>query len=223
MRKGAKLSISAAAIAVFGVSGLVAIRDGVVDTAVNTANIEMLTWGASGAAPGVETQRWVREDLEWAVARVSDDPVTHELLGTLALRGLSKPDDARVAYERYRETLQMRPSSPYTWMRLAELKYRTGDTGAKFEDYLQRAAELGHAEPEIQREGAFLGLAVYDDLSAPARAAVDTLLQAGIRRDTPEMMRISRRRGRLDVTCGLASGMASGIDSKSSQSCQGTE
>ncbi len=223
MRKGAKLSISAAAIALFAVSGVVAVRDGVVDTAVNAANVEMLTWSASGAEPGAATRQWVREDLEWAVAKVSDDPVTHELLGTLSLRNLSTPDDARFAFEQYRETLELRPSSPYTWMRLAELKYRTGDTGARFEDYLERAAQLGRAEPEIQRAGAFLGLAVYDELSAPGRTAVDTLLQAGIRRDAPEMMRISRRRGRLDVTCGLARGIASGIDSKSSQSCQGTE
>ncbi|MFZ3323602.1 MAG: hypothetical protein WA190_14615 [Usitatibacter sp.] len=220
VRKGAKLSISAAAIAVFAAAEIAAVRDGVTDSAVNAANIEMSTWSASGVEPGEATQRWVREDLVQAVASVPGDPVSHELLGTLAARSLGKPGNGEVAFDEFRETVQLRPTSPYTWLRLAELRYRTGDTGAQFEGYLRRAAELGPSEPEIQRVGAFLGLAVYDEISGPTRAAVDRLIEAGARRNAVEMMRISERRGRLDVTCRLVRGTASDIDSRSTQFCR---
>jgi hypothetical protein len=220
VRRGARLSVSTAAIALFAVAAVVAMRDGIADSAVNAANIEMSTWTASGVDPGEETQRWVREDLQRAVASVPGDPVTHELLGTLAVRGIGIPDNARVAFDEFRETLRLRPTSPYTWLRLAELQYLTGDTKARFETYLRRAAELGMAEPGIQRQAAFLGLAVYDEISEPARMSVDRLIAAGARRNTLEMMRISARRGRLDVTCKLVRDMASGIDSKSTQFCR---
>jgi len=222
VHRGAKLTISAAAIAVLGASGVVAVRDGITDTAVNAANIEMSTWNASGVEPGAQTQRWVREDLEQAVASIPGDPVSHELLGTLAMRNLGNPENAQLAFNQYREALTLRPTSSFTWARLADLRYRTGDTGPQFQDYLRRAAQMGPSDPEIQRAGAFLGLAVYDEISEPTRAAVDRLIESGLRRNALEMMRISERRGRLDVTCRLVEGMASGIDSKSSQFCQGT-
>src|SRR5262249_21627422 len=153
---------------------------------------------------------------------VPSDPATHELLGVLAARASGDPRNHQVAIDQFRTAIELRPSSPYTWLHLAELRYRTGDTGPNFERDLGRAASLGPSEPQVQRVVAFLGLAVYDDLSVAARAVVDRMIGAGARRDTLEMMQISARRGRLDVTCRVVRATASEMDPKSSQLCQRT-
>ena len=217
-----RLAVAVPTIVVLGLECGLAVRDGFADSTVLAANLEMRTWDASGAQPGMETLRWVREDLIHALASVPDEPTTHELLGSLAAYELGEPSSKDVALDQYRAALRLRPSSPHTWLQMAEVRYRTGDTGASFERELRRAAELGPSEPEVQRVGTFLGLAVYDELTPQTRNAVDALLRAGMRRDALEMMQISSRRGRLDVSCRVARGIAPGIDVKSSQLCQGT-
>ena len=76
MRKGAKLSISAAAIAVFAAAGIVAVRDGGHGLGRQRREHRDEYVGASGVEPGEATQRWVREDLVRAVASVPGDPVS---------------------------------------------------------------------------------------------------------------------------------------------------
>ena len=219
MGRQVRLSVGVIAIlAMLALSGA-AIRDGVADSIVYAANVEMHTWDASGSQPGAQVVGWIRGDLQRAGASVPDDPTTHELLGVLATRELGDPANRDIARAQFREAVRLRPSSPYTWLKLAELRYRTGDTSSPFERDLRRAAELGPSEPEIQRVVVFLGLAVYDEVSEPSREVVDSLLKAGLRRNSFEMMQISSRRGRLDVACRFVQGMASEMDSKSRQFC----
>jgi hypothetical protein len=199
-----------------------AVRDGLSDTTVAAADSEMSAWTASGVEPGEQTQRWVREDLQRAAAMVPGDPAPHELLGVLASRDLGDPRNEQLARDEFRASIELRPSSPYNWLHLAELRYQTGDTGALFERDLGRAASLGPSEPGVQRVVAFLGLAVYDDLSDAGRRTVDGAIRSGARRNALEMMQISTRRGRLDVTCRLVQSMAPEIDPKASQLCQRT-
>ena len=218
----ARTAIAGPTILVAALLCAVAVRDGRADTAVEAAGREMKTWDAGGLDPSRATQAWVRDDLERAQLAVPDDPASHEFLGALAARNLGDPASAGVAFEHFRSALVLRPTSPFTWLLLAKLRYNTGDTGADFERDLRRAVSLGPFEPDVERVVAFLGLAVYDQMSSSTKAVIDQAIVAGARRDAVEMMQISARRGRLDVTCGLVRDIPSGIDPKSSQLCERT-
>jgi hypothetical protein len=123
--------------------------------------------------------------------------------------GSLRTDSEQVAKESMAalvQALALRPVSPYTWAAHAEALYRSGDTGPLFESSLARAVALGPSEPAVQRSVALYGLAVYDEINAGTRGAVERAVAAGLRRDPWEIMTIAERRGRLDVACRLLPG-----------------
>jgi predicted Zn-dependent protease len=199
----------------------IAERLGSTDAVVYDAGKEISTWTASGAAPGRETVSWVREDLQLAVTRDPNNPSLHEMLGRLALftRGDAATDEA-IAH--LTQAIEQRPSSPYSWGSLVEALYRKGDTGPRFEQALRRAAETGPWEPEVQRTVADYGFAVWNDVSASTRAAIDHMVANGIVRNAPEILQISLRRGRLGVACAHL-GLSTRIDPKWTRICHSTE
>jgi len=199
---------------------LAANRLGASDSAVYGAGKEMATWTASGTPPGQETVGWIRADLEQAVSRDPENASLHEMLGQLALftRGDGSTDQSIASFT---EALRERPSSPYTWASLVRAFYSRGDTGARFEQAIQRAAETGPWEPMVQRTIADYGLAVWDDVSPSTRQEIERLVANGMARDAAEILQISLRRGRLGVACGHL-GQSTRTDPKWTQLCQST-
>jgi hypothetical protein len=216
----ARVVSAAPLIAGLAIIAAAAIKLGTADALVFSATREISHW--SRVAPDQAAETRVLDDLQQAISGVEGDPTAHEMLGLLAARHLGDPERQKQAFAEFTRALELRPTSPYTWIHIAETSYRVGDTGPRFEMALGKSVELGAADPEIQNLVAFLGLAVYDELGPATRAAVDRMIQAGWRRDPAEMMRISTRRGRLDVTCRLTQGMSARVDPKVSQRCQGT-
>jgi hypothetical protein len=214
--------VAAPAIALMVAAGTYAVQRGVADDLAFDASVEMGTWISSRSQPGEATWNWVRADLERAAAMISD-PVSQELLGVLLLMRHERPDLTSAAGDRFRSALVARPTSGYTWANLAEVLYQQGETGPPFEVALRRAAEFGPSEPEVQRTVANLGLAVFDEVGGETRSAVDRLVGAGLRRNPPEMLQISGRRGRLDVACRHAQGIQSGAHQTWLHLCQSRE
>jgi hypothetical protein len=163
------------------------------------ASGEMATWSSRSVVG--ESWDWVRDDLQRAAALDPTDPSIHELLGLLKARRLDRHDLVQQSTTHFSRALELRPVSPYAWAHLARASYRLGDTGAGFEAALRRSAGMGPAEPQIQQMVADLGLAVYGEASPETRQAVDRMVGFGLRRNPLEMLRISERRGRLDVAC----------------------
>jgi hypothetical protein len=129
------------------------------------------------------------------------DPTQVELLGLL---GSARADDPQYVAEGVNQLLRalvLRPTSPHTWAHLAEARYRLGESGRNLELALQRAAELGPAEPGVQHLVADYGLAVWNEVSPTTQVAIDRMVAAGIRRNPLEMLQISERRGRLEAAC----------------------
>jgi hypothetical protein len=159
--------------------------------------------------------------LNRAAARNPGNPAVHELLGVLGARRFDRPEYIQEGAVHFAKAIELRPTSPYTWANIAEAKYRLGDTGKQFEAALVRSAQLGPSEAEVQRTVADLGLAVWNEADPQTLAAVDRMLTSGMRRNLPEMLQISGRRGRLDVACRHLAELRT-VDSNSSKLCQST-
>jgi cytochrome c-type biogenesis protein CcmH/NrfG len=162
---------------------------------------EMSTWSASGAEPGQETVAWLADDLEHAAARDAGDPNIQELLGALWLHRIDRPEFLDEALVHYKRAVELRPTSPYAWADVASTEYRKGDTGREFQAALRRAAELGPAEPEVQRTVADFGLATWDEATPETRRAVEAMVTGAMKRDPAEILQVAGRRGRLGVAC----------------------
>jgi predicted Zn-dependent protease len=221
MRAAVRIGIALPALLIFGWAALSAARLGSVDSALYVAAREMSTWSASGVQPGQETVGWIRAELDQALERDRANPSLHEMVGRLAL--FTRRDDAPgQAITAFTEGLQHRPTWPYSWASLADALYRKGDTGPAFEAALQRAAETGPWEPEVQRIVADYGLAVWNDVSSSTRSEIERMVANGMARNAAEILQISLRRGRLGVACAHL-GPSSRTDPKLAQLCQSTE
>jgi hypothetical protein len=193
-------------VAVPAIVGLVvlsvwAAQWGMADTLTFGANTEINAWVAKRASPGVDRWMRVQSDLKRAEELAGSDPQPPELLGALHLYVTGRAENTEVALRHLKRALELRPSSPYTWVNLAEVQYRLGMTTGAFERILLMTQRLGPSEPETQRLLADIGLAMWDDIGPEARAAVRAAVSAGMRRNPLEMLQISERRGRLALAC----------------------
>lgn len=195
-----RLVVAIGAVGAFAGLAALAWSNARADLLLAQASGEMATW-STRAVVG-EGWDWVRDDLDRAAAHDRTDPSIHELLGLLKARRVDRPELVGESIAHFSRALELRPVSPYAWAHLAQASYRMGDTGPVFEAALRRAAGMGPSEPQIQRMVADLGLAVWDETKPETRAAVERMVDAGLRRNPLEMLQISDRRGRLDVACG---------------------
>lgn len=210
------------AVAALGWLAWTAARIGAAETIVHEATREASTWTASRSQPASETIAWIEGDLRRAVALFANDPAAHELLGTMKVRR-GDPEYIDGSIVHFRRALELRPTSPYTWANIAEAKYRGGDTGEVFTSALGRAAQMGPAEPEVQRTVVNLGLAVWKEVPAKTRSSIERMVAGAMKRNSMETLQIAERRGRLDAVCRHLVDSLRRADSKWSQLCQGTE
>jgi hypothetical protein len=152
-----------------------------------------------------------------------NDPTIPELMGVLDVRRSDSWRYAKEIDEHFLRAIELRPSSAYTWAAIAGQRYRAGDTGPGFEKVLLNAAALGPNEPAVQSTVVNFGLAVWDDLSGPARAATEGMLARGMNRNPSEMLQISERRGRLAMACRHLDGRPRQVDARWIETCQRME
>ncbi len=206
-----------------GAASAYAVKAAESDAIVYRASKEMGTWSASGVRPGDETWQWVHDDLQRARSEVPADPTVHEALGILSGGRRDQAEYQAQAVVHFAKAIELRPTSPYSWINYAESKYRLGQTDKAFELALERATQLGPYEPDVQRAVAFYGLAVYDEVGPKTRGAVERMIVAGMKRNPLEMLHIAERRGRLAVACRHMAGLPRSTDSTSYKLCQSTE
>jgi len=223
MRLSLRYLIVVPLIVGLGWAGLVAANIARADAYVLEASKEMGTWAASRVRPSSGTWDTVNDQLGASAALVGSDPTTQELLGILAAGRTDSGEYMANAVVHLTHALARRPGSPYTWANLAEAKYLQGETDANFELALRQAAELGPAEPEVQRMVANYGLAVWKEVSPETRTAIDRMIGAGVRRNPLEMLQISERRGRLNTACRHLVDVKRTPEPKWYQLCQSTE
>lgn len=206
MDKASRVLMVVPAIATLAALSVWAARWGEADLLAYDATREMNTWTATGVTPGIDTWLWVRADLQRAEKLAPADPTVPELLGVLHLQRAGRAEFSELALEYLGRALELRPSSPYTWGNVAEARYRLGQTSGPFERILVVTQMLGPSEPETQRLLEELGLAMWDEIGPETKAAVTAAVTAGMKRNPLETLRISERRGRLDIVCKQAVG-----------------
>lgn len=142
-----------------------------------------------------------RDRLEKAQAIEPDNPQIEEYLGLFDMRRFDDPERLPAAALHYVRAVELRPVSANTWANLAEARYLMGDTGPTFRRALESAASLAPSNPQVQNAVTLYGLAVFDEVGAETRKAIDATVGAGMRRDPGMTLAIAHRRGRLDVAC----------------------
>ena len=214
MRLASRLGLTLPLLGVLACAGWVAIETSRAESALREASVEMGSWVSRGANLQAGTWASVRDRLDKSRRLLPTDPTTHELRGLLASMRSDDAGELSVGVEEMVAAVGMRPVSPYSWAHLAEAQYRRGEPGRNLQYALNRAAELGAAEPGVQRLVADYGLAIWDEIDPETQAAIDRLLAAGFRRNPLEMLLISERRGRLDVACRHLAGTTRTPDSR---------
>lgn len=198
----------------------VAVRYGVAGSASANAARELERMART---PGYKSGEWWRDDLRRATLDVPADPTVRELLAVGIAAETNDPAELHQARGHLLRALAERPGSGYTWAGLAGVKYRLGETDGVFEKALVNAVKLGPYEPEVQRDVVDYGLAVLDEVRPPTRAAIEWAVAAGMRRNAPEILQISARRGRLGAACRHLDGVPRPAASKWTQLCQSME
>lgn len=141
------------------------------------------------------------ERLKAANAVEPGNPGTEEMQGLLAARRIDERAKLFEAATHYTRSLALRPIAANTWANLAQARFLVGDTGAIFQAAIENAARLGPSHAQVQRTVAMYGLMAFDEVGPPTRAAIDSMVAAGMRRDPAEMLAIAKSRERLEVAC----------------------
>ena len=155
----------------------------------------------------------LRADLSYALEYDPDNPNIHQYLA-LALEGryantAPKNKEAmssrREAYAHYKKAISLRPTWPYTWMNLALVKYRLGETDDEFYHALHKADELGPWEPGVQHVIVDIGLHHWNSLSRDERkfvlSIIDKSLKHTARKHSIDVLDLTKRYGALELTC----------------------
>lgn len=79
-------------------------------------------------------------------------------------------ESRQAALRAYSAALDVRPSWPNTWARLAHTHYALGDSGTPFTRALEQANLLGPYRPAVQEELASIGLRTWPQLSSSQRS-----------------------------------------------------
>ena len=221
MRRAIRLVAIAPLLAGLGWTSAVAIELGTAGEVAFTVGNRIAALRASDASTP-DTWETAHAQLLAAQPRASADPAIHDILGVIDMRR-GTPEYLDEAAVHFARALELRPTSAYTWANLAAVRYRQGRTGGEFQTAIVRAAWLGPQEPEVQRQMAHYGLAVWDELEPNARRAVDAMVAAGLKRKPLEMLQIAERRGRLAVACAHLGGLPRPTDPKWFQLCPSME
>ena len=200
MKLARPVAAGASVLAAIGLS-VEAVRLAQSESIVAESNVALESPAWRKSLPSLDAWLQVRNALIEADRLAPGSPAVYESLGVLHARRSSSREFLIYARDYFARSLEMRPTSPYTWANYAESKYLLGETGPAFEQALVNAARLGPWEPEVQRLIVDLGLAVYGEVKPETRAAIASVVASGMRRNPLEILQISDKRGRLDIAC----------------------
>jgi hypothetical protein len=126
------------------------------------------------------------------------------LLARQAKVGADRVHWYRAARDHLRAAAVLRPSSPYVWSELAEVKARAGSFDGEFRNAFKRALALGAQEPRVLRQ--LLGIALRDPdrLGGSLDAEIDTVVRHYGYRDAARLFELASRYHRAGWLCSRA-------------------
>ncbi len=110
----------------------------------------------------------------------------------------------RAALEAYRTAVELRPTWPYTWVRLAYSKQMLQEFDAEFAHALSQAATLGPTRIGVHQELAALGLSAWQQLTPEQRQAILGSVRFSVaygHSDAQRLLASATRTGQIQVFC----------------------
>jgi tetratricopeptide (TPR) repeat protein len=155
----------------------------------------------------------LRSNLTRALELDPTNPDINDYLG-LSIEGrfadVAPKDETAAPYRQealmyYRKAVSLRPVWPYSWVNLALVKYRLGQTDAEFYKALHTATELGPWEPTVQRVVVDIGLHFWNGLAIDERHFILETIARGIqhadRKHSRKILELVKRYGFLEYIC----------------------
>ncbi len=163
--------------------------------------------GQNGRVPSYAEWKAVRDTLVPAHETDEANPNLWEVEGNhyslLVRDGEQYRGFAAEQIDAFSRAVALRPVSAFTWMELAQAKYRAGQVDALFYRALANAVRLGPNEPPLQLAVADLGFALWDEMPAALRESVRSVMLVTVRRQGDAFLGVAERRGRLEIACGM--------------------
>jgi len=211
MPRLARGAVFLAALGALGALCALAVPRGLADLRALEARLALKSWDGLRRAPSAQEWTFAYENLRAARELDSGRPIYLEDMARLhewRARPLKAGDaraqeDLRQALDYQRQSLRLRPASPYAWTSIALLKARLPEPDREFEAALRNAALLGPWEPEVQLALAEAGFRHWPSLAPDTRAALRANASRALQRQDAKLFELARRHGRLDVLCAL--------------------
>ena len=139
-------------------------------------------------------------DYPWALEGAGATDLARMRASTRPREALAAAEDA---HRRFREALQLRPTSPFLWANIALTKLYLDEIDAELFAALRHADELGPWEPTVQRTILFVGLARWADLAPDLKQMLLQTIRRGADRDARNLFEIAKSYTRLDLVCAI--------------------
>ncbi len=156
---------------------------------------------AAGQWQEAQTRLGSALSLSWGDPGVAEDLGRLHELRSRALSPAESAVELGLAIDYLRQSVRIRPTSPYTWANLAFVKSRLGAIDDEFYRSIQNAALLGPWEPEVQVLLADIGFRYWNRLPKPTQEIVHTSIRRGLKRQDAKLFDLAARYGRIDVMC----------------------
>ncbi len=130
-------------------------------------------------------------------------------------------ESRRSALAAYRASLEVRPTWPYTWAKVAQSKLFLQEFDAEFAHALAQAFAMGPTRIVINRELADIGFRAWPHLSAAQRQATLESVRRSVAHSAPEaqnLLNTAQYTNRVGEFCGALD--ASMISSRKLDACQ---
>lgn len=188
-----------------------AAQRGLADVVGLEARYQVDRWRAGKFVPDALKLDAIQNDLGKARDLDPANPNLHEDLGRFQA-GRVERDNAydpevramrQQALMRFRQALELRPTSGHAYANVALMKYRLGEIDQEFSQSLQQAMRRSPWEPQVQLLGIELGLATWQALADSSREMLKQAIQVQgqwqLVRQKPALQSLLKRYRRLDL------------------------
>lgn len=186
-------------------------RRGLEDWRSTRGRHDVRMWTEARAVPSQEQWQRAVDALREALRLAPQDPALWDSLGFAYYIGSRNfmPDGgwggwavySEFSLIHFRQAAVLRPTSPYSWARVAAMKYHLGQLDEEFSGALASAMRLGPWEPGVQLMASDIGLALWDRLNPGFKDLIRENWRRTAVRQADQLVKLAISHGRARVLC----------------------
>jgi len=171
------------------------------------ARQDVSLWGEKRTPPSAAQWQGAVDALRSALLLTPADPTLQDHLGlaydlaAAAPAARQWPVYREFALLHFREAARLRPTSPYSWANVAQMKYRLGQHDAELARALSLAMRYGPWEPLVQLIASDIGLALWDRLEPALRGELRENWRRTALRQAEALARLGQAHRREKLLC----------------------